>query len=51
MLHFANRQRLTVAWSNGTFASGLNGLQQNGATLDATVIASATREAASGPIH
>jgi hypothetical protein len=36
-LNFGNGGQFTVALSNETFASGLNGLQQNGATIDATV--------------
>jgi hypothetical protein len=36
-LNFGNGGQFTVALSNETFAAGLNGLQQNGATIDATV--------------
>jgi hypothetical protein len=36
-LHFGNGGMLTVALSNEAFAYGLNGLQLNGATIDATV--------------
>jgi PEP-CTERM motif len=36
-LNFGNGGQFTVALSDATFASGLNGLQQNGATIDATL--------------
>jgi hypothetical protein len=36
-LNFGNGGQFTVALSNETFAAGLNGLQQNGATIEATL--------------